>query len=129
VFERGGRTADNTDVTDWGAVAAAIWFETLAVASRPLQRRPRRNNLYFHHEKHEVQGDFELGNQERKNGIFEIEGKGAMGSAERVGRRASFKSGSGARLPAFLSAAGRTRRGELSLFDSFCSSCPPRPLW
>jgi hypothetical protein len=32
---------------DWGAVAAAIWFEGLAVASRPLQRRPRRNNLYF----------------------------------------------------------------------------------
>jgi hypothetical protein len=33
----------------------------------------------------------------RGNGISEIEGKGAMGSAERVGRRASFKSGTEAK--------------------------------
>ena len=40
-------TTDYTNLTDWGAVAAATMFESLAVASRPLQRRPRRNNLYF----------------------------------------------------------------------------------
>jgi hypothetical protein len=44
------------------------------------------SQLATHHEAHEGQGDFELGNQEPGNRIFEIEGKGAMGSAERVGR-------------------------------------------
>jgi len=112
VFDSGGRTADNTDVTDWGALAAATWFESLAVASRPLQRRPRRNNLYSTTKNTKLR---EISNQaatdakqrpgfqnrNRGNRIFEIEGKGAMGSAERVGRRASFKSGTEG-LPAFL---------------------------
>ena len=31
--------------TFWGAVAAATWFESLAVASRPLQRRLAETNL------------------------------------------------------------------------------------
>jgi hypothetical protein len=43
---------DGTDITNWGAVAAATWFESLAVASHPLQRRPRRNCLLFNHEDH-----------------------------------------------------------------------------
>ena len=30
----------------------ACWFESLAVASHPLQRRPRRNCLLFNHEDH-----------------------------------------------------------------------------
>jgi len=34
----GGQAAN---ITDWGAVAAATMFESLAVASRPLQQRPR----------------------------------------------------------------------------------------
>jgi hypothetical protein len=29
----------------WGAVAAATWFESLAVASRPLQRRLAETNF------------------------------------------------------------------------------------
>jgi hypothetical protein len=71
---------------DWGAVAVATMFKSLAVASRPLQRRPRRNNLLFHHEEHEAHG--ELLNQEirsqtrrgenRGNGVFETEGKSAL---------------------------------------------------
>jgi hypothetical protein len=46
-----------TNPTDWEAVAAATWFESLAVASRPLQRRPRRNNLLFRREAHECHED------------------------------------------------------------------------
>jgi hypothetical protein len=53
--------------TDWGAVAAATWFESLAVASRRLHRRPRRNNLLFRREAHEAQGTFRI----RKRGIEE----------------------------------------------------------
>jgi hypothetical protein len=34
-------TTDYIDRTDWGMVAATTTFESLAVASRPLQRRPR----------------------------------------------------------------------------------------
>ena len=32
---------------NWGAVAAATTFESLAVASRPLQRRPGETIFYF----------------------------------------------------------------------------------
>ena len=39
-------TTDRVHVEE-GAVAAATWFESLAVASHPLQRRPRRNYLLF----------------------------------------------------------------------------------
>jgi len=42
---------------DEGAVAVATWFESLAVASHPLQRRPRRNYLLFNHEEHEAHAD------------------------------------------------------------------------
>jgi len=31
----------------WGAVAAATWFESLAVASRPLQRRLAETDFEF----------------------------------------------------------------------------------
>jgi hypothetical protein len=34
-------TTDYIDRTDWGMAAATTTFESLAVASRPLQRRPR----------------------------------------------------------------------------------------
>jgi hypothetical protein len=37
----GGRVGRNP----WGAVAAATWFESLAVALRPLQRRLAETNL------------------------------------------------------------------------------------
>jgi hypothetical protein len=43
-------TTDYTDRMDLGMVAATTTFESLGVASRPLQWRPRRNNLLFHHE-------------------------------------------------------------------------------
>ena len=39
--------ADDTDRMNWGAVAAATTFESLAVASRPLQRRPGETIFYF----------------------------------------------------------------------------------
>jgi hypothetical protein len=87
VFDSGGRTADNTDVTDWGAVAAATWFETLAVASRPLQRRPRRNNLYSTTKNTKLSEISNQENRNRGNRISEIEGKAAsVAAAERVGR-------------------------------------------
>jgi len=35
----------------WGAVAAATWFESLAVASRPLQRHPAETNFSDRSEK------------------------------------------------------------------------------
>ena len=53
-------------------------FASVAAASSPKQS-------LFHHEEHEAQEDFELGNQEPRNGISKIEIEGAMGSAERVG--------------------------------------------
>ena len=47
-----------------GAVAAATWFESLAVASRPLQRRTRRNNLYFTTKNTKLR---EISNQENRS--------------------------------------------------------------
>ena len=56
------------------------WFDINEFSELP--RSTRSSRRYF-----------ESGNdRNRGNGISEIEGKGAMGSAERVGRRASFKS-------------------------------------
>ena len=49
----------------------ACLFESLAVASRPLQRRPRRNNLLFHHEAHEGHGDFESGKEKPRKWDFQ----------------------------------------------------------
>ena len=37
----------NSQLSTFFLVAAATWFESLAVAWRPLQGQPRRNNLYF----------------------------------------------------------------------------------
>jgi hypothetical protein len=61
---------------------------------------------------------FESGKQESRKGISEIEGKGAMGSAERALVASEFQTRKGA-FPSFL----------LSLFDSFRSSCPPPSPW
>ena len=49
-------TTDRVHV-EKGAVAAATWFESLAVASHPLQRRPRRSYLLFIQEEHEAHAD------------------------------------------------------------------------
>ena len=51
------------------------------------------------------------GTQEPRKGISEVEGKGAQGSAERVGRRASFKRGKG--FPRYkVKVAAATERGR-----------------
>jgi hypothetical protein len=42
---------------DWVAVAAATWFESLAVASRPLQRRPAETNFSFKLDQSRTLGD------------------------------------------------------------------------
>jgi hypothetical protein len=78
-----------------GSGSAAIAFESLAVASRALQRRPRRNDFLFHHEAHEAQRNLELGKQESRKWISEIEGKGARVAASEAGHTVSC-------VPAFL---------------------------
>ena len=47
-FRKKEATTDYTDNTDvWGAPASAAWFESLAVASRPLQRRVVETIFFF----------------------------------------------------------------------------------
>jgi len=58
-------------------------FEGLAVASRPLQRRRRRNNLHrAAHEDH-----FESGKQESRKRISETKDKGHRGDRARAGAK------------------------------------------
>ena len=52
--------------------------DLMAVASRPLQRRPRRNNLYFTKDS--------ILNQESRKWDFRDRRKSCEGSSERVGR-------------------------------------------
>ena len=52
-----GSVIINSQLSTFFLVAAATWFESMAVASRPLHRRPRRNDLLFHHEEHEAHRD------------------------------------------------------------------------
>ena len=42
----GERTPLIASTRERGRTRLACWFESLAVASRPLQRRPRRNEVY-----------------------------------------------------------------------------------
>src|SRR5882757_7436085 len=79
-------------------------FESLAVASRPLQRRPRRNNLVISLQRTRrtrrgervpqiaricTESIRKAGTQEPRKGISEVEGKGARVAASEWSRRAA----------------------------------------